>query len=297
MQGGERKAAVTMIALRFSRKLPITPAVKVSEAIAWLGSLLPSATRSRVKSNMETVLRYRGETPSAKDLRRVTRKAYASYGRYYAEAATLPGASRERILADSYWESGDGFLREAWQQGKGVVLAIPHIGSWEWGGSMLGLTMAPMVAVAEVVEPPSLFEWFKQTRERIGINVEPLDRNVSSRLMHHLRDGRIVGLLCDRDIKGDGIRVSLLGVNTTMPGGPALLALRTGAALMSAVVYSGPGNVHRSKLMAPIEVSRQGSLREDVARITQLIADQLSELIAEHPEQWHVFAESIGDRP
>ena len=276
------------------RYIPVNVAVAVGEFLGWTASWFPSPTRRRVEANMKTVTAYRGDHLSTSEFRRLVRQAYCSYGRYYAEAATLPGSSHTRILEDIEWESGEDILRTAWQAGQGVVLALPHVGSWEWGGSMLGLTMTPMVAAAEVLEPPELFTWFKQGRERIGIEVEGLDASIGSRLMKHLRDGRVVGLLCDRDLTHDGIEVTLLGVKTTMPAGPAMLALRTGAALACGVVYSGPSSSHRAKVVGPIDAKREGSLREDVSRVTQLIADQLSDLIAAAPEQWHVFAEVIG---
>ncbi len=280
--------------LSAARYVPINVAVAIGQSLGWAASWFPSDTRRRVALNLKTVMAYRGEHLTPPHHKRLVRKAFASYGRYYAEAATLPGASQARILAGIEWESGEDILRTAWQEGNGVVLALPHVGSWEWGGSMLGLTMTPMVAAAEVLEPPELFAWFKQGRERIGIDVEGLDASIGSRLMKHLRDGRVVGLLCDRDLTHDGIAVTLLGVKTTMPAGPAMLALRTGAALACGVVYSGPSSSHRAKVVGPIDATRKGSLREDVARVTQLIADQLSELIAAKPEQWHVFAETIG---
>jgi KDO2-lipid IV(A) lauroyltransferase len=36
-------------------------------------------------------------------------------------------------------------------------------------------------------------------------------------------------------------------------------------------------------------VERQGSLREDVARITQVLTTELENLIRQAPEQWHLF--------
>ena len=277
-----------------ARRLPTNPSVKVAESLAWLLALVPSATRSRVSANMATVLDYRGEHYSSRALKRLVRKAFVSYGRYYAEVMTLPGARRERILSAISWESGGEVLRELWERGDGVVIAIPHIGCWEWGGSLLGLTIDPLVVAVEALDPPELFEWFHHARESIGMEVEALGPSIGSRLMHHLRDGRMVGLLCDRDLSGDGVEVQLLGVTTTMPAGPAMLALRTGAALTCGVVYSGPGTSHRVKLIGPLDTSRRGTLRQDVVRLTQEIADHLSELIARHPEQWHVFAEVIG---
>ena len=70
----------------------------------------------------------------------------------------------------------------------------------------------------------------------------PLGPDVSRAVLRALRDNRIVCLLSDRDIEGDGVEVEFFGERTTLPGGPATLALRTGATLVPAAVYfrSGP---------------------------------------------------------
>jgi KDO2-lipid IV(A) lauroyltransferase len=39
----------------------------------------------------------------------------------------------------------------------------------------------------------------------------------------------------------------------------------------------------------PIDTTRRGTLRQDVARLTQEIATRLEGLIRQAPEQWHVF--------
>ena len=107
--------------------------------------------------------------------------------------------------------------------------------------------------------------------------------------MGTLRAGGLVGLLCDRDIVGNGIEVEFFGETTTMPAGPATLAFRTGAPLMTAAVYSGPGRDHSAVVQTPIDTTRRGSLRQDVARVTQEIATRFEGLISRAPDQWHVF--------
>ena len=108
-------------------------------------------------------------------------------------------------------------------------------------------------------------------------------------LLTTLRAGRLVGLLCDRDIMGNGVEVEFFGEKTTLPGGPATLALRTGAALLPTAVYSRPGRGHAAVIMRPLATERVGKLREDVARVTQALALDLETLIRRAPEQWYLF--------
>ena len=155
-----------------------------------------------------------------------------------------------------------------------------------------------MTAVAERIEPPALFDFFVEQRAAMGLTIVPLDKRSGGTLLSTLRAGRLIGLLCDRDIEGNGIEVDFFGERTTMPAGPATLALRTRATLCTGAVYSGPGRDHRAIVEPPLDTTRSGSLRNDVARLTQEIAIRLEGLIGRAPEQWHVFQPLwLSDRP
>jgi len=223
------------------------------------------------------------------EVRGITRRAFLNYARYWFEGARLPAISPEVVAERFAVESGWEHLVAGMEAGNGVIMALPHIGSWEWGGAWLALQGYPMTSVAEPLKPPAMYDWFVSQREAIGLTIVPLGADASRVLLRTLRAGKLVGLLCDRDVAGSGIEVEFFGERTTMPAGPAMLALRTGAVLLPTAVYSGPGLQHTAVIMAPVHAERTGGLRQDVARVTQLIADDLEHLIRRAPQQWHLF--------
>jgi KDO2-lipid IV(A) lauroyltransferase len=216
------------------------------------------------------------------------RRSFRAYARYWVEGARLGGTSPSEVEQRTFIQ-GMQYLVEGMALGKGVVMALPHVGSWEYGGAFLASQDLPMTAVAERLEPPELFEFFVEQRAAMGLTIVPLDSSSGGALLSTLRRGGLVGLLSDRDIEGSGIEVEFFGETTTMPAGPATLALRTGAVLTTGVVYSGPGPDHRALIHPPIDTSRRGTLRTDVARLTQEIAHRFEGMIRLAPEQWHVF--------
>jgi phosphatidylinositol dimannoside acyltransferase len=227
--------------------------------------------------------------PDEAMVRRLARKSFRSYGRYWFEAARLPAMAPSEVRRRMRVDAGYEHLRTAMAAGNGVVLALPHVGSWEWGGAFLASDNFPMTSVAERIEPPELFEWFIAQRESMGLTIVPLDQGSSAPVLRRLREGGLIGLLCDRDIAGNGIEVDFFGERTTLPAGPATLALRSGAALLSAVVYSGPGPFHTAQVSAPYDTTRSASLRKDVERLTQQLAHTFEGYIRQAPEQWHLF--------
>lgn len=245
--------------------------------------------RAMVVNNLRRILGADADDPNDRFLLdRWARRSFRAYARYWVEFFRLsrisPGEVEQRMLVQ-----GMSNLVEGMAIGKGVVMALPHLGSWEFGGAFLATQGFPMTAVAERLDPPALFDLFVEQRAAMELTIVPLDGSSGSALMATLRDGGLVGLLCDRDIVGNGVEVEFFGETTTMPAGPATLAIRTGAPLVTAAVYSGPGRDHSAVVQPPIDTTRRGTLREDVARITQEIAARFEDLIRRAPDQWHVF--------
>jgi KDO2-lipid IV(A) lauroyltransferase len=146
-----------------------------------------------------------------------------------------------------------------------------------------------VLAVVEPVEPPELFEWFASVRRSLGMEIVPLGPDVATTVLRALRDNRLACLVSDRDLTGDGVAVEFFGETTTLPAGPATLALRTGAALIPVAVYFGTGREHHAVVRPPLQIAREGRLRDDVARITQCLAREFEVLIREAPHQWHLM--------
>jgi KDO2-lipid IV(A) lauroyltransferase len=246
--------------------------------------------RRMVEQNLRRVLTAtEGGPPDERTVRKLGRQAFREYARYWVDGARLPAVSVADVCRRMTIQSGYEHLKQAMAEGHGVVLGLPHVGSWEWGGSFLNAEGYPMTTVAERLEPPELFDWFVEQRRAMGLTIVPPDRRTSGRLIEVLRSGGMVSLLCDRDVMGNGVEVEFFGERTTLPAGPATLSLRTGATLLAAVVYSGPGRHHTAFISPPIDTTRRGSLRRDVGRVTQQLAYQLEEFISRAPEQWHMF--------
>lgn len=228
-------------------------------------------------------------TDSADDLQRATAAAFSSYARYWLESFRLPALS-ELTLDRGIDVPAYHHVEEALERGNGVILALPHLGGWEWAGFwMATVNRLPITVVVEPLQPLELFEWFADFRERLGMRVVPLGPDAGREVLGALRRNEIVCLLCDRDISGDGIEVTFGDERTTLPAGPAMLALRSGAALLPTAVYFRPRGRHLGTVRRPIDVTRHGRLRDDVTAVTQSLADELANLIAAEPHQWHLF--------
>jgi len=251
----------------------------------------------RLEANLRRVI---GPQASGKELRALSRAGMRSYARYWLEVFRMPVISRERILAGTI-TVGDGesiaFAHLA--AGRGVVFAIPHMGNFDVAGAwIIARGAGRFTTVAERLKPESVYERFVAYRESLGFEVLPAtggDRRFGV-LAQRLRAGGMVCLPADRDVTGGGIEVEFFGEKARMMGGPAALAVQTGAALLPAVVwFEGRGwGVH---IYPEVPVPAEGSRRDKIAAMTQRMALDFEAGITAHPEDWHmlqrVFAEDF----
>lgn len=224
-------------------------------------------------------------------LRRAVQESFDSYARYYLESFRLPNLSAATVEAGIVTEGYREHVLPGLEAGRGVILALPHLGGWEWAGRWLADQGHPVTAVVERIEPPELFEWFADLRAELGMTVVPLDGGAAKALLGALQRNEVVCLLCDRDLQRNGVEVEFFGERTTLPAGPALLGLRTGAPVLPTAVYFSrrTGNHHFGWVRAPLDTTRSDAgLREDVARVTQDLAHELEVLIRRAPAQWHL---------
>lgn len=224
-------------------------------------------------------------------LARLVDEVFDGYGRYWADAMRLPHLDRAAI-ADGFTVEGLERVTDALAAGQSPIVALPHLGGWEWAGAwMVQVAGFELTAVAERLDPPEVFEWFVEYRRRLGMEIIPLGPDAGARLASAMTTSRVVTLLCDRDIAGDGVEVDFFGEPTRLPGGPALLALRNGAPLLpTAVYFDGPRC--KGVVGEALDTERRGRLRADVTRVTQDLAHALEDLIRVAPGQWHLLQPS-----
>lgn len=221
--------------------------------------------------------------------RREVRRTLSSYARYWLESFRLPYRSDDEI-DDGHDVVGFGNITNALATGRGVILALPHLGGWEWSAFWLArINKMQVTAVVEPLQPPELFDWFVEFRRSLGMNIVPLGPEAGRQVLAALKRNEIVCLLADRDIVGGGVEVEFFGELTTLPAGPAMLALRSGAPILPTAVYFTKTG-RRAVVQPPLEATRQGNLRQDIARVTQNLAAEFERLIAAAPEQWHLLA-------
>ena len=262
--------------------LPRGAAYGMADLIGRAWYRVAPARRAVVAANLEHVCAATGRPTEGAAFRRLVRRAFVEHARYYLEVLRLPHDSLEHVSA---MVSADDWERwKAVLQG-GAVVATLHFGNPEPYGSFLAANGLKAVVPIEEIRPQALFDYLVKRRATgRGAEMVPVSR-ARRRLVEALRKGGVVAIAADRDFTGDGHPMNLFGAATTLPTGPAALALMTGRPLLAAACWrigSERFNAHAWL----IEAKGSGDRRADVAALTEAMGRRFEEAIGANPEQW-----------
>ncbi len=273
---------------RLVRALPLPAARALFTAAADRAFRGNGPATQRLRRNLRQVA---GPDMPEAELDALVRDGLRSYARYWMEAFRLPSQTREQFLA-GFRVVQDDELHKVMADGKGVILALPHVGNWDAAAAWLVSHGYKLVVVAERLRPEGVFEQFVAYREKLGMEVIPLtgaQRAPLDVLAEKAQQGYAVALLSDRDLSRRGIEVEFFGGRTRMPAGPAMLALRTGAPLYAVDIYYTDDQAVASITRMTMPPPDAGALDVRVKLVTQQLADAFAAGIAAHPQDWHML--------
>lgn len=280
------KQYLIYLAIRFGvGMVGLLPARVAQRGGEFLGRLWFRFDGPRRQMAMRHMARAKG---AGADLERAAREVLASYGRYWAETLWVRARRVPAMLAKTEIE-GLELVLAAHDEGNGMIYALPHMGNWEAAAPIAVVEGIPVVAVAENLSNRRVTEWFTAKRAEYGIEIVLATGGIEvmRKLEAALEANKAVALPSDRDLRASGVEVEFFGEMTTMPAGPATLAIRKGAPLFPVVSYF-EGDGYRILIRPPIPVPAVGSRKEKVAAMTQELARHFEEYISRRPEQWHL---------
>ena len=267
---------------RLVRWLPESTAYKLAYRVSDFLVKRNGKSVQRLRSNLSRT--QPGMTSLNLDL--LVIEAMRSYMRYWCDTFRLPDWSKERIIKTTS-VTNEHLLTDAIAAGTGVIVAVPHAGNWDHAGAYFCAKGIRLVTVAERLKPEKLFLKFLAYRQAMGMEVLPLDGRVLSTLEERLNEGALVALVSDRDLSRSGIEVDFFGGTARMPAGPALLALRTKAPLITAFVSYTESGVHIE--FRNVILPSSGDESSKVKEIVQMTAQYFEDGISQSPEDWHML--------
>lgn len=198
-------------------------------------------------------------------------KIYHGRGDSMAKAATIKGV--------------DNFDR-AREKGKGVIMITGHCGNWELMGRVLSLKLAKVAGVARPLDNPYLNRFVEKTRAGYGNSVI-YKRGALKGIMSTLKNRGNVVILMDQAVLpgNEGYVIEFLGRNAWTTKMPALIARKTGAAVVP-IFINRTAKGHAIEIHPAVELSQNSNYEEALIEDTKKFSAYIEDYIRQHPSEW-----------
>lgn len=243
---------------------------------------LLTSRRHTIAANYAIMLGVDADDPLARWL---ATESIVNYGRMAIDFLASRTLSPAEALARTTTH-GEEHLRNALCDGKGVIFALPHFGSWDMAAV---LAAAFDCKLTVVTESDWLTELVAGSRKHAGVTLAPRDRSLRLLFRALARQECVVMLT---DVINDGVQaidVPFFGHPAPFPLGPARLAERTGAPIMVAAAWRTSNYTYRIEGQPPLRPDPRRSTEENVYALTAEIARGFERVITRSPEQWYPF--------
>jgi len=237
----------------------------------------------RLRGNYQRVM----PKMSEREIEDLTKDGMRSYLRYWFDTFRLNKWSKSRIIETTFVVR-ENLLRDPIATKQGCIIALPHAGNWDHAAAYFCSTGITLTAVVEKLKPEAIFKKFLAYRQSIGIEAISHKEKTIPILMERLNEGKLIALVADRDMSRNGIEVNFLGGVAKMPAGPAILALKTGAPLVTAYIRYFEKGIEIT-IDETIKLPVAGSEEEQIKIITQSMADNFAKRIKDSPVDWHML--------
>jgi Kdo2-lipid IVA lauroyltransferase/acyltransferase len=198
-----------------------------------------------------------------------------------------------RARAVKTWEDLDRFLvvhdfanfETAFAKGKGVIFLTCHLGAFDLQITVMSLKGLQPNIIGTPLKDERLNELLFDYRNAHG--AVAIERGKETlRLIKALKKGGSVAILIDQDTKVKSRFVDFFGMPAATPVGAAILAMKTGAAIVPTYIYLGTDNKQHMHILPEIPVQVSGDEEADMLINTQRFTLFIEEQIRKYPEQW-----------
>lgn len=267
------------------RFVPMRLGYFLAECVGDVFFLLSARNRNVVSNNIKRVT---GLEQDERTLRRKVRTVFKNATKNYFDLTKLSRLRLENI-EENVTIKGWHHLAEAVTNSTGTIIATAHLGNFEYAGQVLALRGIEMTIFVEAFNSTPFLRNIAKLRQRNEGRILPVSISAFRDGLQILRNGGTMTMVCDRDIRGNGLKVNFFREETSLPYGAISLALRTGAAIVPAFSVRKPGNRFVIYIEPPLELIDIGNRNQSVKANLEKLVAIMEKYIRQYPEQWVVI--------
>jgi Kdo2-lipid IVA lauroyltransferase/acyltransferase len=275
------EAAAVGVAYGLARVLPRRALLAVGGA---LGAAVGRVDRRRSEIAKDNLAHALGASLTTPERERLLRACWRHFGRITLDALAFPRL-RSTDVGRVLVPEGAEHIREAFARGKGVLVFSAHFGHWEAGAILFGQLGYPFSVITRPLDNPILERLLARLRRGSG-NAVIHKRRAVKETMRALAAGAGVAILIDQDARDEGVFVPYFGRPASTTPTLALLALRTGAAVLPVFARVRPDGRISVHAEPPMTVEPTGDREGDILRVTAECTAVVERWVRRYPEQW-----------
>jgi Kdo2-lipid IVA lauroyltransferase/acyltransferase len=258
---------------------------------AWLtfcGNLGKIAYALAVKSKARTIRHLTmafEQEKSPEEIKKISRDVFVMLGKNVGDILRHMQVSTLDDLDKFVVMKGFENFDVANARGKGVIFVACHMGAFEFQITSMALRKLNFMVIGTPLRDKRLNDLMWKHRNRNGTNAVERDK-ATFPMLKVLKSGGSVALLMDQDTRVKSTFVNFFGMPAFTPIGPALLALKTGAAVLPAFSHLGEDGKQHIEILPEIPLRRTGNEEEDIHFNTQVYTNIIEARIRQYPSQW-----------
>lgn len=276
-----------------AQRLSLPTARKVAAAVGRLMCLVQRRNRRHLYLNLEVAF---GDELNERELRLLRRKIFSNFAAFVADYLWLPKINRDNIEEFLTPESLERYadLRRLAEERGPVIYLTAHLGNWEMGGVAASLLGMPLTVLVDAHPSRLVTRFFDARREEKGMTVVPV--TAFQKVFRAIRRRRLVAIVGDRPVTGQGMLADFFGRQALVPDGHALLARRFGASIVPGFLVMTPEGRYELIVEDVVEPRVTENEEADVRDCVERCLRVFERYIRRYPEQWYVFRPVWGRR-
>jgi KDO2-lipid IV(A) lauroyltransferase len=262
--------------------LPASAAYRLGEGVGRLAYHLDRRHRTITVENLAQA--FPGKCAPG-EIEALAHAVFENLGRTAVDVARSDRLLRKCKLG-AFHIDGRERLQEAGRRGKGVLVITAHFGPWELLPLVPTLCYGQSHMVARPLDNPWLDDLFTAMREREGSRIIRKRAAVQA-ILQVLRRGETVGVLIDQHIsEREGVVVPFFARPASTAYAPALIAMRSGAAVFPVVILREGRGRYRVLIADEVPVRRSRDFKADLVENTARFTAAIEGFIRKYPDHW-----------
>jgi KDO2-lipid IV(A) lauroyltransferase len=230
--------------------------------------------------------------------RAIARRTYLNLGRVIPDFVRLPFLPQDQLDHLFVYDGWERYL-EAKARGKGVIACTGHFGNFEVLAAAHTRRGTPITMISRPMGKSGANDLWRALRRRSGVEDLVVTRGSTlAAAVRSIKSGRVLGYVIDQNQQPrHAIFPTFFGVAAATAPTPAMLAMRTGAAVIFVLSYPLGDGRHKVVFEGPLEPPDTGDRDRDALAFMQDLNDRLERWVRAHPEHWFWLHRRWKTRP